>query len=487
MAYNAIRRSYITRNNINYDLEYDADTGNVRVIQQNQPNVSPVFLDGNWQNSSSALNLSEGEKQQYRTEIISLVNNAFRGAGGVAGNKRLPQWAVLNSNSNGNELPNEPDGGIGRIIETALNPSRIQDIGNPDRFGADNEKSLFSGAANADLMKYPNDLKTNLQDHISIEMYRYIPKKSDELFNGNFQNILGEGLGTGSGISNSKNQKELIGIVHLPMPNSLSESRDVNWNGDTVSNLNAAAFSRSVNNIGKDIVTAIAGGAIAAGANAATRGRAGIPITGAAKIAGMSGLYLDLIKSAGPDAATLGGTTVLSQLLAQQGIGVDAEAILSRGAGVVPNNNLELLFSGPQLRSFTFSYRLTARSKREAEGIKRIIRFFKQGMSPKKKTGGAGGRSFFLRTPNVYKINFKTVGNANIEGVTRVKICALTSFNTDYTPDGVWAAYDKGQPVSTRITMSFTELEPIFDTDFQTKIESGRDDLEAVKDNEIGY
>ena len=119
--------------------------------------------------------------------------------------------------------------------------------------------------------------------------------------------------------------------------------------------------------------------------------------------------------------------------------------------------------------------------------IRRIIRFFKQTMAPRKRSGTAGNASVFLSTPNVYTIKFLTAGGAEIEGVSKFKTCALTNFQTDYTPDGQWVAYDQGQPVSTRITLAFTELEPNYDTDYQTDINSSRSDLRSISDTSVGY
>jgi len=64
----------------------------------------------------------------------------------------------------------------------------------------------------------------------------------------------------------------------------------------------------------------------------------------------------------------------------------------------------------------------------------------------------------------------------------------LTSFQCDYTPDGFWAAYEAGQPVSTVMSMTFNELEPLYDTDYQEGSPiSGRSDLNSVNAGSIGY
>ena len=38
----------------------------------------------------------------------------------------------------------------------------------------------------------------------------------------------------------------------------------------------------------------------------------------------------------------------------------------------------------------------------------------------------------------------------------------------NYTPEGAWAAYEGGQPVSIMLSMRFQELEPLYDTDYAT-------------------
>ena len=52
---------------------------------------------------------------------------------------------------------------------------------------------------------------------------------------------------------------------------------------------------------------------------------------------------------------------------------------------------------------------MTPRSREEASRVRNIIRFFKQGMAPKKGiSSSTGGASYFLGTPNVFDIKFKT-------------------------------------------------------------------------------
>ena len=75
--------------------------------------------------------------------------------------------------------------------------------------------------------------------------------------------------------------------------------------------------------------------------------------------------------------------------------------------------------------------------------------------------------------------------------MVRIKTCACTGTAVNYTPDGMWNAYEKGQPVSVTLSLRFSELEPIFDTDYDENAfnydESRAKDLRPVPIDAVGY
>ena len=137
-----------------------------------------------------------------------------------------------------------------------------------------------------------------------------------------------------------------------------------------------------------------------------------------------------------------------------------ATDILARTEGAVMNPNMELLFKGPAMRAFSFSWKLSPRDERESMTIMRIIRMFKQSMAPKTTKS-----QLFLKAPNTYKLEF--VSPAGMRGTHRflpkVKECSLVDFGINYTPDGAWAAYDGGSPVATNLSINFKETKLIFE------------------------
>ena len=333
-------------------------------------------------------------------------------------------------------------------------------------------------------LNYPKDaLYTATQDHLSIAQYSYKPPRSNDIF--------GDALDTlKTGSKRTSPLKELLGMVNLPMPNNITDSNNVSWGDDNMNNLSAALTSY----VAKNAVMTTAG-ALALNAGASAAGVGGGAAQTASLIAALTNMGALSPNNQTAEMKTLLGGAINSRILGMLGVSVSPESILARGYGIVPNSNLELLFNAPTLREFTFQYRMSPRSEPEAREINNIIRFFKQGMAAKKQDGRSGAQSYFLGTPNVFQLQYKTTGGNTIKGVNRIKTCALTGFAMNYAADGNWAAYDDGQPVSVIMNMSFKELEPIYDTDYQETIEDGRiftgednsGDLYPITPDEVGY
>ena len=61
---------------------------------------------------------------------------------------------------------------------------------------------------------------------------------------------------------------------------------------------------------------------------------------------------------------------------------------MARFNGAILNPNTELLFGGPGLRDFAYTIEMTPRSPDEAQHIRDIIRFFKEGMAVRRSVNG---------------------------------------------------------------------------------------------------
>ena len=160
--------------------------------------------------------------------------------------------------------------------------------------------------------------------------------------------------------------------------------------------------------------------------------------------------------------------SAVSAIITGSVFGLDANELLARTEGNVLNNNLELLFKGPTLRPFNFSFNLSARDTSESRMIKKIIRAFKQSSAVQKTPGGV-----FLHAPNTYKLEFingKT--NKKHEFLPRVKECALLGVTMNYMPENTYMTYDDTSMVSYNMRLSFKELEPVFNDDYDKEDQS---------------
>lgn len=145
------------------------------------------------------------------------------------------------------------------------------------------------------------------------------------------------------------------------------------------------------------------------------------------------------------------------------GIGnISREQLLARESGGILNPNMELFFNGVSLRSFKFSFKLTPRNEDEGIMIKSIIRTLKVNMAPKITENNA-----YLRTPNIFELSYKQ-GAGDHPFLHKFKTCALTDMSVNYTGDGVYATYGDATPISMIMDLTFKELEPIYDTDYDS-------------------
>ena len=320
----------------------------------------------------------------------------------------------------------------------------------------------------------------NGQDYVTIDQFEYQAPRKDQIFgvidpkDGNKRKPL---KNISEGNLRISPLKKFIAQVKLPMPNSINDSNNVTWGDDKMNNMTAAIVSAAMQN--PALVAAGGLGGNLLGGLFGVEGLGQIGALGAVAANATEGGLSERISQIMKIAETPGGqmaakSQMQSAILGMAGVNVSPESILSRGAGVVPNANMELLFDTPTLRNFEFSWKMTPRDEKEAEVVKKIIRFFKQGMAAKTLNNVAGDRALFLGTPNIFRLQYRTANGEIIEGVNRIKPCAITGTAVNYTPDGVWSAYDEGQPVSTVLTIGMAELEPVYASDYSMNVIESR-------------
>ena len=313
------------------------------------------------------------------------------------------------------------------------------------------------------VLRYPAELLTEHADYLQIDIERYeaIGNSYVNRSGGSDRYVTGNVVTNRAGaITSSRlSRKPLInaGTILLPIPAQLQDSNNVVYGDSKLNGLAALGVSK-VEEAMKGIGSKLAGQ------------EGGFDLT-----AFNDDVQRSLQAGLGGDRSTSLNTAadLITKKLAAEavnifGANVTPNQLLARGNGEILNPNMELLFSDVTIRNFRFSFKLTPRNKKEAEQVKLIIRAFKRNMAPQAQGGVANGSNFFLRTPNIFKLRYRS-GNKDHPFLHKFKQCFLTDMQTTYTADGVYSTYEDGTPVSMQMDLSFKELQPIYDIDYDVK------------------
>lgn len=266
--------------------------------------------------------------------------------------------------------------------------------------------------------RYPLDIGQLTMDVMKFDMYKYVPSGFNQ---------------QGFGFNTSARQgadRSSIGSVVLPIPGGIADQNKCDWGSSSATALDIAkanfASSAIFDGLGEGVKTGIND-------------------------------IKKLFDNKGDS------TTAIGMAIAAQVSGVDG--LLQRTTGNIFNPNMELLFKGPALRPFSFKFKLTPRSADESKEVIKIIRFFKQGMAPIRSQS-----NLFLKSPHTFRIAYLHRGADGQlhRGLNMFKEVALQGFGVNYTPNGNYATYSDGIPVAYEISMTFTELEPVFNDDYPT-------------------
>ena len=269
-------------------------------------------------------------------------------------------------------------------------------------------------------LRYPIDIASSKQDVIKFDIYEYIPQE--------FSTSGGTAVYASNARRNSDARKS-IGSIILPIPSGISDQKGVDWGGGQMSAIDIAKADIALNTI----------------------------MNGPGEGIDTAGEYANVVRNNPQDSQV-----AIAKYFAGKAAGKGNE-LLQRTTGMVMNPNMELLFSAPMLRNFSFTFFLSPRSKDEAVQVKAIIRAFKQSMSPIRSKS-----NLFLKSPNTYGLTYLHRGEDGglHKGLNAFKECAMTGFSVDYTPTGNYATYSDGTPVQYQVTMTFNELEPIFNDEY---------------------
>ena len=295
---------------------------------------------------------------------------------------------------------------------------------------------------------YPFDLSTD-QDHLKIIKYNYVRPN----INQSKPNQGGVDQ-TANTAGDSVKGSIYGGAVLLPMP-KVVDVNGAEWGRDTIN-----AFGLAALQTGKTVANLIGATPGLTDADRKEQEKAIKALKDSGQISEGVGPLKNFTKAlteAGATTVTTGASGAAAGLL---GTNLSPDTVLARTGGAVLNPNAEMLFQGPVIRDFSFSFKMIARSEKEGETIRKIIKFFKKGMAPKFRN------VVLIKAPDIFILDYRNAGGRlNTVNKFNPGGLALTTLNVDYAPSGYWSAYRDSQPVAVKMDMTFTELRPIYEQD----------------------
>ena len=261
---------------------------------------------------------------------------------------------------------------------------------------------------------YPKTLRKTDQDVIKFTVLEYKPRgfkaKEGSLDFFDERNVVKD--------------RTIAGSVTLPIPGVVTDANACEWGEDSMTALDAA-----IANIGLEFLTGDVSGALKNTASGVQKNKEEIK-------------------------------TALSSAVVSAATGSKGQSLLTRATGNIMNPNIELLFKKPALRPFNFTFKLAPRSKDEGKEVIQIIRTFKQAMAPIKSAS-----YLFLKSPYTFRLQYLHRGSPH-PALNLFKECALQTLTVNYAPEGQYATYEDGVPTAYEMQMQFTELEPVFNDDY---------------------
>ena len=413
-------------------------------IKTNQANqrASLTFTPGGGPNQGASLSVTNGTGRSKKTTTYEQYDDGrfystssgepWAGeANGAADQVRSAQGKAINNAGVAPEVMKDyNDTGVMKDLDMSkADPNWSGTAGGTDKGDSLlTTKSMDTNAIKPLQRKnYPRNLRYPFElldgtDFMKISMFKYMP--------GKFTERVGS---RGKRPSERMMKSPPMGSVILPIPAGVRDTNAVEWGQHGMNGLQMA---------------------IAGGGMGIMNSNTPFQATGDA--------VSNMIKEAQGSAGEFGTAAKLAVLAQIPNIGVTPNQALSRDQGAVLNPNQELLFTGPTLRSFDYTFRMTPRNSRETKVIRQILRMFKQGMSVKESTGNG----MFLSAPNIFDIRYYNGKGDQHEFLNTIKVAALTNMGVNYTPDNSYMTLPDSSMTAYEMSLSFKELEPVLDSDY---------------------
>ncbi len=135
--------------------------------------------------------------------------------------------------------------------------------------------------------------------------------------------------------------------------------------------------------------------------------------------------------------------------------GATGAQLMAISKGKVFNPNVELIYTAPKLRPFSFDFKFVPKNKAEAVMLNRIILNFKKWSAP----GDLGNG--MMKVPHVWQVKYMSGGQEN-KNMNKFKKAACTAVSVQANPQtSMHVAHLDGMPIETTMSLAFKEVDII--------------------------
>ena len=296
-------------------------------------------------------------------------------------------------------------------------------------------------------LRFPHDMLIDEgEDFVMFDFYDYRPPFKGKVYGGKGQEVINQTLAqyNASGYANEYFKDKKYNQILMYMPQDVQDAFAAKWDGKKFGALTTGLVAAAGQNETKGKLKNIVDSAT----TALNRGTANAAAEMVTKLAN-----------------TITGDTI------------STGDVFGGISGVARNPNVEVLFQSMELRTFDLTFKMAPYDEKDVENMNGIIKTFKKAMLPQYKLG-EGVKVFgmendaleggFIQVPKVCAVNFMRGASRN-SYLPRYKMCAITDVNVNYTPDNVYATFDRSSPVATELKISFMETKLVFSEDIEER------------------
>jgi len=140
--------------------------------------------------------------------------------------------------------------------------------------------------------------------------------------------------------------------------------------------------------------------------------------------------------------------------------------------GKAPNPNPSVMFTGPELREFAYSWTIYPKNKKDSEKLQEAIAILKKSALPE---NSYQNEAAVLKYPKMIQINYfpwDSNGDENSWGwsdnsIIKHKKCVIKNVNVNYAPAGAPGFFhETNGPVAVNIDITFKEIEYMLSNDW---------------------